>query len=100
MTIFTLYLALYHAGLTLKTDGQMLTVTPAERLNNELRESIQNNKPALIELLQSARHTTNRLRNWMLVIASAPTASNANQLSCGFMNQDVKPLVGKASAPL
>lgn len=91
MPIFTLYLVLYHAGLTLKTDGQRLTVTPTERLNDELRESIRQNKPALIELLQSARHTTNCLRDLALDIDPGSTGLTAIQLPRAFMNLDAKP---------
>jgi len=66
MPAFALYLALHHAGLTLETDGHKLTVTPANRLNDELRAGIRQHKPALIELLQSAHHTTGRLLDWVV----------------------------------
>ena len=73
MTAFALYLALHHAGLTLETNGHKLTVTPANRLNDELRAGIRQHKPALIELLQSAHHTTGRLLDWAVDLDPSTT---------------------------
>ncbi|WP_024814742.1 hypothetical protein [Acidovorax sp. JHL-3] len=77
MPAFVLYLALHHAGLTLETDGHMLTVTPSDLLNNELRVGIRQYKPALIELLQSAHHTTGRLLDWIVDLDPHTTAATA-----------------------
>ena len=80
MPAFDLYLALHHAGLTLETDGHLLTVTPADRLNDELRAGIRQYKPALIELLQSAHHTTGRLLDWVVDLDPHTTAATAIRL--------------------
>lgn len=68
MAPFTLYQELYHAGLLLSTDGEKLLVTPADKLNDELRSAIRQHKSELIELLQSAHHTTGRLLDWVVVL--------------------------------
>ena len=77
MPAFALYLALHHAGLNLETDGQLLTVTPANLLNDELRAGIRQHKPELIELLQSAHHTTGRLLDWVVDLDPQTTAATA-----------------------
>ena len=77
MPAFALYLALHHAGLTLETDGHKLTVTPANRLNDELRAGIRQHKPTLIELLQSAHHTTGRLLDWVVDLDPHTTVATA-----------------------
>lgn len=77
MSPFTLYLALYQAGLLLSTDGEQLLVTPADKLTDELRSAIRQHKPALIELLQSAHHTTGRLLDWVVDLDPSTTAATA-----------------------
>ena len=64
MPAFTLYLALYRAGLLISTDGEKLVVAPADKLTDELRVAIRQHKPALIELLQSAHHTAGCFVRW------------------------------------
>lgn len=90
MPAFALYLALHHAGLALETDGHKLTVTPANRLNDELRAGIRQYKPALIELLQSAHHTTGRLLNWVVDLDPSTTAATAIQFRNASLNLDAK----------
>lgn len=77
MHAFALYLALHRAGLILETDGHMLTVTPADLLNDDLRAGIRQHKPELIELLQSAHHTTGRLLDWVVDLDPHTTAATA-----------------------
>lgn len=77
MPAFALYLALHRAGLNLETDGHMLTVTPANLLNDELRAGIRQHKPDLIELLRSAHHTTGRLLDWVVDLDPQTTAATA-----------------------
>ena len=77
MTPFTLYLALYRAGLLLSTDGEKLLVTPADKLTDELRLAIRQNKPELVELLQSAHHTTGRLLDWVVDLDPHTTSATA-----------------------
>lgn len=77
MPAFAFYLALHHAGLNLKTDGHMLTVTPADLLDDELRAGIRQHKPELIELLQSAHHTTGCLLDWVVDLDPQTTAGTA-----------------------
>lgn len=92
-----LYLALHHAGLTLETDGHKLTVTPANRLNDELRAGIRQHKPALIELLQSAHHTTGRLLDWVVDLDPSTTAATAIQFRNASLNLDAKVHTSKDS---
>ena len=77
MTSFTLYLELYQAGLLLSTDGEKLLVTPADKLTDELRLAIRQHKPELIELLQSAHHTTGRLLDWVVDLDPHTTVATA-----------------------
>ena len=77
MAPFTLYQELYHAGLLLSTDGEKLFVTPADKLTDELRFAIRQHKPELIELLQSAHHTTGRLLDWVVDLDPHTTAATA-----------------------
>ena len=77
MTSFTLYLELYQAGLLLSTDGEKLLVTPADKLTDELRLAIRQNKPELVELLQSAHHTTGRLLDWVVDLDPHTTVATA-----------------------
>ncbi len=80
MTPFTLYLALYRSGLLLSIDGEKLLVTPADKLTDELRLAIRQYKPELVELLQSAHHTTGRLLDW--VVDLYPHTSEATAIRC------------------
>lgn len=77
MAPFTLYQELYHAGLLLSADGEKLLVTPADKLTDELRSAIRQHKPELIELLQSAHHTTGRLLDWVVDLDPRTTAATA-----------------------
>ena len=77
MAPFTLYLALYRAGLLLSTDGERLLVTPADKLTDELRLAIRQHKPELIELLQSAHHTTGRVLDWVVDLDPHTTVATA-----------------------
>ena len=77
MTPFTLYLALYRAGLLLSADGEKLLVTPADKLTDELRLAIRQHKPELIELLQSAHHTTGRMLDWVVDLDPHTTVATA-----------------------
>ena len=77
MTSVTLYLELYQAGLLLSTDGEKLLVTPADKLTDELRLAIRQHKPELIELLQSAHHTTGRLLDWVVDLDPHTTVATA-----------------------
>lgn len=77
MTPFTLYMALYRAGLLLCTDGEKLLVTPADKLTDELRFAIRQHKPELIDLLQSAHHTTGRLLDWVVDLDPQTTVATA-----------------------
>ena len=97
MPAFALYLALHHTGLTLETDGHKLTVTPANRLNDELRAGIRQHKPALIELLQSAHHTTGRLLDWVVDLEPSTTAATAIQFRNASLNLDAKVHTSKDS---
>lgn len=97
MPAFALYLALHHAGLTLETDGHKLTVTPADRLNDELRAGIRQHKPTLIELLQSAHHTTGRLLDWAVDFDPCTTAATVIQFRKASLNLDANVNSSKAS---
>ena len=97
MPAFALYLALHHAGLTLETDGHKLTVTPANRLNDELRAGIRQHKPTLIELLQSAHHTTGRLLDWVVDFDPCTTAATAIQFRNASLILDAKVNASKDS---
>ncbi len=77
MTPFTLYLALYRSGLLLSIDGEKLLVTPADKLTDELRLAIRQYKPELVELLQSAHHTTGRLLDWVVDLDPHTTVATA-----------------------
>ena len=77
MTPYTLYLALYRSGLLISIDGEKLLVTPADKLTDELRLAIRQNKPELVELLQSAHHTTGRLLDWVVDLDPRTTAATA-----------------------
>ena len=80
MTPYTLYLALYRSGLLISIDGEKLLVTPADKLTDELRLAIRQHKPELIELLQSAHHTTGRLLDWVVDLDPHTTAATAIRL--------------------
>lgn len=41
------------SGLTLTTDGDRLIVTPSDRLTDDLRTLIRNNKPGVLNALES-----------------------------------------------
>jgi len=97
MTAFALYLALHHAVLTLETNGHKLTVTPANRLNDELRAGIRQHKPTLIELLQSAHHTTGRLLDWVVDFDPCTTAATAIQFRNASLILDAKVNASKDS---
>lgn len=97
MPAFALYLALHHVGLILETDGHKLTVTPANRLNDELRAGIRQHKPALIELLQSAHHTTGRMLDWVVDLDPSTTAATAIQFRNASLNLDANVHASKAS---
>ena len=97
MPAFALYLALHHAGLILKTDGHKLTVTPANRLNDGLRAGIRQHKPALIELLQSAHHTTGRLLDWVVDLDPDTSAATALRFRSASLDLDNKARASKAS---
>lgn len=45
---------LQQSGLTVTTDGERLIVTPAERLTNDTRQLIRDNKPGIVAALQSS----------------------------------------------
>lgn len=77
MTPFTLYLELYQAGLLISIDGEKLLLTPADKLTDELRLAIRQNKPELVELLQSAHHTTGRLLDWVVDLDPHTTVATA-----------------------
>jgi hypothetical protein len=91
MPAFALYLALHHAGLTLETDGHKLTV------NDELRAGIRQHKPTLIELLQSAHHTTGRLLDWVVDFDPCTTAATAIQFRNASLILDAKVNASKDS---
>ncbi|PJI96445.1 hypothetical protein CLU85_1191 [Acidovorax sp. 69] len=97
MPVFALYLALHHAGLTLETDGHKLTATPANRLNDELRAGIRQHKPALIELLQSAHHTTGRLLDWVVDLDPDTSAATALRFRSASLDLDDTARVSQAS---
>lgn len=90
MLAFTLYLALHHAGLTLQTDGLQLVVTPTSRLNGALWAGIRQHKPALIELLQSAHHTTGRLLDWEVDLAPDISAATAIRFRTASLKLDAQ----------
>jgi hypothetical protein len=52
------------AGLSVTLDGDRLKVSPASRLNDELRTDIRRHKPALIEVLQGALDPRFDDREW------------------------------------
>ena len=95
MPAFTLYLALHHAGLILESDGHKLTVTPASRLNDGLRAGIRQHKSDLIELLQSAHHTTGRLLDWDVDLDPSTSAATAIWFRKASLNADVKTSEGE-----
>ena len=64
MIAFDLYKDLHRAGVVLSVDGDGLVVGHADRLTDELRAGIRQHKAQLIELLQSAHHTTGRFLDW------------------------------------
>ena len=97
MTSFTLYLELYQAGLLLSTDGEKLLVTPADKLTDELRLAIRQHKPELIELLQSAHHTTGRLLDWVVDFDPCTTAATAIQFRNASLILDAKVNASKDS---
>ena len=97
MPVFALYVALHHAGLTLETDGHKLTVTPANRLNDALRAGIRQHKPTLIELLQSAHHTTGRLLDWVVNFDPCTTAATAIRFRNASLILDAKVNASKDS---
>lgn len=45
---------LQQSGLTVTTDGERLIVTPANRLNEEARQLIRDNKPEIVAALKSS----------------------------------------------
>jgi len=45
--------ALHYNGIHLDVTGQSLVASPADRLNDQMRELIRLNKPALMELLKA-----------------------------------------------
>lgn len=56
-----IFLRLYSAGVRLEMQGERLTAAPAARLNDELRDLIRGNRPALVGYLNEAHQTTARL---------------------------------------
>ena len=93
MAPFTLYQELYHAGLLLSTDGEKLLVTPADKLTDELRSAIRQHKSELIELLQSAHHTTGRLLDWVAVLDPHTTAATVVRLRTASLALDQQAMV-------
>lgn len=49
------------SGLTLTTDGDRLIVTPSDRLTDDLRTLIRNNKPGVLDALESETVELTRL---------------------------------------
>lgn len=49
------------SGLTLTTDGVRLIVTPSDRLTDDLRTLIRNNKPGVLDALESESAELTRL---------------------------------------
>ena len=72
-------------------------MTPANRLNDELRAGIRQHKPTLIELLQSAHHTTGRLLDWVVDLDPGTTAATAIQFRNASLILDAKVNASKDS---
>lgn len=58
MSALTVYRRLSDSGVTVSKDGGKLVASPAARLTDELRASIRDHKPELLELLTDASKTT------------------------------------------
>ena len=97
MPAFALYLAMHHTSLTLEPDGHKLTVPTDNRLCYELRAGIRQHKPTLIELLQSAHHTTGRLLDWVVDFDPCTTAATAIQFRNASLILDAKVNASKDS---
>ena len=58
MLAIDVYRNAHDAGLTIRADADKLLVGPAERVTEELRLMLHDNKPELLEFLERAHATT------------------------------------------
>lgn len=73
------------SGLQLEADGDLLTVTPRDRLTDEMRQAIREFKPALLALLTGSSRVTERNTDATSKTAYWPHTQHANDTELDTM---------------